>query len=101
MRRRIPGPSRTTRHRMAVSYYSDWASLDMTSAPGDSPVAFCGDLSPASLLAAYQRGIIPFPAHDEYSRNFDEFRYEDKVAAGVIAIVCDSQGDTYSVAGCV
>jgi leucyl/phenylalanyl-tRNA--protein transferase len=83
---------------MAVSYHQDWASLDLTSAPGDSPVAWCGDLSPASLLAAYQRGIIPFPAHDEYSRNLDEFRYEDKVAAGVIAIVGDSQDDPYSVA---
>jgi leucyl/phenylalanyl-tRNA--protein transferase len=83
---------------MAVSYHREWASLDLSSAPADSPAAFCGDLSPASLLGAYQRGMIPFPAHDEYSRDFDEFRYEDKVAAGVIAIVGDSQHDPYSVA---
>jgi leucyl/phenylalanyl-tRNA---protein transferase len=83
---------------MAVSYYRDWASLDMSLAPGDSPVAFCGDLSPASVLGAYQRGIIPFPAHDEYSRAFDEFRYEDKVAEGVIGIVGDAQDDPYRVA---
>jgi leucyl/phenylalanyl-tRNA--protein transferase len=55
------------------------------------------------VLGAYQRGIIPFPAHDEYSRNFDEFRYEDKVADGVIAIVGNGQAgpygaDPYSVA---
>jgi leucyl/phenylalanyl-tRNA--protein transferase len=50
------------------------------------------------VLGAYQRGIIPFPAHDDYSRNFNEFRYEDKVAEGVIAIVGDGQADPYGVA---
>jgi leucyl/phenylalanyl-tRNA---protein transferase len=70
----------------------------MSSAPGDSPVAFCGDLRPASLLGAYMKGIVPFPARDEYSRNIDEFRYEDKVAEGVIAIVGSDRGDPYSVA---
>jgi leucyl/phenylalanyl-tRNA--protein transferase len=83
---------------MAVSYYRDWASLDMSSAPGDSPVAFCGDLSPASLLGAYKRGIVPFPAAEEYSRNINEFRYEDKVAEGLIAIVGSDQDDPFSVA---
>ena len=83
---------------MAVSSYSDWASLDMSSAPADSPVAFCGDLSPASLLGAYKRGIVPFPANDEYSRNIEEFRYEDKVAEGVIAMVGSDRGDPFSVA---
>src|SRR5258708_16673197 len=97
MRWRTPGPSRSTRPRMAVSYYSDWASLDMSSAPGDSPVAFCGDLSPASLLGAYKRGIVPFPAPEEFSRNINEFRYEDKVAAGVIAMVGSDPDDPFSV----
>ena len=83
---------------MAVSYYSDWASLDMSSAPGDSPVAFCGDLSPASLLGAYKRGIVPFPAPEEFSRNINEFRYEDKVAEGVIAMVGSDGDDPFSVA---
>jgi leucyl/phenylalanyl-tRNA---protein transferase len=45
------------------------------------------------VLDAYRRGIIPFPARDEYSRDFDEFRYEDKVAEGVIAIVGYGQAD--------
>src|SRR6202049_4284185 len=98
MRRRVPGPTRTTRSRVAVSYYSDSESLDMSSAPGDSPVAFCGDLSPASLLGAYKRGIVPFPANDEYSRNIEEFRYEDKVAEGVIAMVGSDRDDPFSVA---
>ena len=83
---------------MAVSYYRDWESFYMSSAPGDCPVAFCGDLRPASLLGAYRRGIVPFPAHDEYSRNIDEFQYEDKVAEGVIAIVGSDRDDPYSVA---
>jgi leucyl/phenylalanyl-tRNA--protein transferase len=83
---------------MAVKYYQDWASLDMSSAPGDRPVAFCGDLGPASVLRAYQRGLIPFPAHDEYSRSINEFRYEDQIAEGEIAIVGDSKDDPYRVA---
>jgi leucyl/phenylalanyl-tRNA--protein transferase len=41
---------------------------------------------------------VPFPAQDEYSRNIDEFRYEDKVAKGVIAIVGSDADDPYSVA---
>ncbi len=49
------------------------------------------------MLGAYQKGLIPFPAHDEYSRNFAEFRYEDKVAEGVIAIVGNGHDDPYSV----
>jgi leucyl/phenylalanyl-tRNA--protein transferase len=50
------------------------------------------------VLGAYQKGLIPFPAHDEYSRNLAEFRYEDKVAEGVIAIVGSGHDDPYSVA---
>jgi leucyl/phenylalanyl-tRNA--protein transferase len=41
---------------------------------------------------------VPLPAQDEYARNIDEFRYEDKVADGVIAIVGSDQYDPYSVA---
>ena len=50
--------SRARRQRMAVSDYRDWETFDMSSAPGDCPVAFCGDLRPASLLGAYRRGIM-------------------------------------------
>jgi leucyl/phenylalanyl-tRNA--protein transferase len=50
------------------------------------------------VLGAYRRGIVPLPAHDEYARDMDEFRYEDMVAEGVIAIVGSSQDDPYSVA---
>ena len=44
----------------------------------DRPVAFCADLSPASVLAAYRRGILPFPAPDEYLRTINEVRYEEE-----------------------
>ena len=64
----------------------------------DAPVAFCADLSPASVLGAYRRGIIPLPASDEYFRTLNEFRYEDQVAAGTIAIVGDEAADPYWVA---
>lgn len=81
-----------------MRYHKNWESLDMSAAPGNYPVAFCGDLSPASVLGAYRRGVIPFPAADEYARNISEFRYEDQVAAGVIALVEGAGGDPYTVA---
>jgi leucyl/phenylalanyl-tRNA--protein transferase len=58
-------------------------------------VAFCADLSPASVLGGYRRGIIPLPAPNEYFRTLNEVRYEDQVAAGAIAIVGDERGDPY------
>lgn len=83
---------------MPVSHYPDWDSLEITSLAADYPVAFCGDLSPDSVLSAYKNGIIPFPAPDEYVRNFNEFRYEDQVAAGQISFVGSTQADPYWVA---
>ena len=58
-------------------------------------MAFCADLSPASVLGAYRRGIIPLPTSDEYFRTLNEFRYEDEVAAGTIALVGDEAADPY------
>ncbi len=86
---------------MSANRYPDWASVRLPpansgdGAPGDSPVAFCADLSAASVLGAYRRGIIPLPAPDEYLRTLNEFRYEDQVAAGAIAIVGDDGTDPY------
>lgn len=37
---------------------------DPRSAPGDGPLAWGGDLEPATLLDAYSRGIFPWPAPD-------------------------------------
>jgi len=80
---------------MPVRYVPDWDSLDLAACPGDCPVAFCADLSPRRVLGAYQHGIIPFPAANEYLRSINEFRYEEQVAAGLISLVGDTQGDPY------
>jgi len=74
---------------MPASYYPDWDAFRIASRAGDYPVAFCGDLSPASLLSAYRHGIVPLPADSEYARDINEFRYEEQVAAGLIAVVGD------------
>jgi leucyl/phenylalanyl-tRNA--protein transferase len=83
---------------MPSNRYPDWESFKF---PAGSPaedhglVAFCADLSAASVLGAYRRGIIPLPASDEYYRTLNEVRYEDQVAAGEIAIVGDERADPY------
>ena len=82
---------------MAGRHYPDWESFDFAE-PVDGPVAFGADLSPASVLGAYRRGIIPLPAADEYLRTINEFRYEDLVADGTIALVGSWLGDPYQVA---
>jgi len=61
-------------------------------------VAFCADLSPASVLGAYRRGIVPLPASDDYFRTLNEVRYEDEVAAGTVALVGAEGDDPYWVA---
>jgi leucyl/phenylalanyl-tRNA--protein transferase len=94
---------------MSASRYPDWESFSFPAAPpdpgsgdgsggGDGPVALCADLSPASVLGACRRGIIPLPASDDYFRTLNEFRYSDEVAAGTIAVVGDEGDDPYSVA---
>jgi leucyl/phenylalanyl-tRNA--protein transferase len=96
---------------MPTSRYPDWESFTFPGAPpdpgsgdgngsdgSDRPVAFCADLSPASVLGAYRKGIVPLPASDDYFATLNEFRYEDEVAAGTIAIVGDEGDDPYSVA---
>jgi leucyl/phenylalanyl-tRNA--protein transferase len=88
---------------MPTSHYQDWASFEFPvpgpeDGPEDGPVAFCADLSPASVRAAYQRGLIPLPAPDDYFRTLNEVRYEDQVAAGTIAVVGDERDDPYRVA---
>jgi leucyl/phenylalanyl-tRNA--protein transferase len=83
---------------MSPSRYPDWESFEFPAGadPAGAPVAFCADLSPASVLAAYQRGIVPMPAPDEFFRGLSEIRYEDQVAEGAIAVVGD--GDPYLAA---
>jgi leucyl/phenylalanyl-tRNA---protein transferase len=88
---------------MPTSRFPDWESFEFPApaddpGAGDAPVAFCADLSPASVLGAYHRGIIPLPVSDEYFRTLNEFRYEDQVAGGTIGIVGDEEADPYGVA---
>lgn|SRR5487761_1074431 len=83
---------------MPVSHHLDWDSFEIGSRPADRPVAYCADLSPASVLGAYRHGIVPFPAPDEYVRNFHEMQHEEEVADGSIAIVGNLDDDPYWVA---
>jgi leucyl/phenylalanyl-tRNA--protein transferase len=98
---------------MPARRYPDWETFEYFHQPdagdgpvaddgpvaGDGPVAFGADLSPASVLAAYRRGIVPLPAPDEYFRTVNEVRYEDGVAAGTIGLVGPvGRDDPYSVA---
>ncbi|GAA5018888.1 leucyl/phenylalanyl-tRNA--protein transferase [Kitasatospora paranensis] len=69
-----------------------WAAVDLSAAAADGPAAFCADLGPAGLLAAYRAGAFPMPAADDYAMFMNEARWEDRVAAGSIAIV-DPGGD--------
>ena len=82
---------------MPTSRYPDWESLEARSS-GDTPVAFCADLSPASVLGAYRRGIFPVPAPDEYFRTINEVGYEDQVTDGTIGLVGSGRDDPYWVA---
>jgi leucyl/phenylalanyl-tRNA--protein transferase len=83
---------------MPVRHYPDWESFDFAGPDAPGPVAFGGDLSPASVLGAYRRGVVPLPAADEHLRTINEFRYEDLVADGTIALVGSRHGDPYRVA---
>jgi leucyl/phenylalanyl-tRNA--protein transferase len=79
--------------------YPDWEALEIgPDGPAGLPVAFCADLSPASVLGAYRRGLFPMPAPDEQFRAINEFQYEDLVADGTIGLVGRQDGDPYWVA---
>jgi leucyl/phenylalanyl-tRNA---protein transferase len=83
---------------MPVTRHRGWESLEIPAGAGDGPVAFGADLSPASVLGAYRHGIFPFPAADDFARDMNEFRYEDRVADGLISLVGSDHEDPYRVA---
>ncbi|WP_244315626.1 leucyl/phenylalanyl-tRNA--protein transferase [Streptomyces albidochromogenes] len=60
-------------------------------------MAFCADLSPASLLAAYRAGLYPFPTSDDYARVLNEVLYADLVEEGRIPLVGEESDDPYAV----
>lgn len=85
---------------MPANRYPDWESFKFPGAMADAdpdgqPVAFCADLSPASVLGAYRRGVVPIPAASEFFRTINEVKYEDEVAAGAVAVVGGERGDPY------
>ena len=43
----------------------DWDEVDLTKAPARGPVARGGELSPATLLAAYRAGVFPWYSEGE------------------------------------
>ncbi|MGW8886031.1 leucyl/phenylalanyl-tRNA--protein transferase [Streptomyces sp. NPDC055749] len=81
-----------------VNRCGSWASLDLAHAPGSGPVAFCADLSPATVLEAYRAGLYPFPAQDAYACEMNEALFEEEVDAGAIAVVGDGDRNPYEVA---
>ncbi|WP_424880150.1 leucyl/phenylalanyl-tRNA--protein transferase [Streptomyces sp. SLBN-8D4] len=80
-----------------MSRCPDWEALDVLEAAPDGPVAFCADLSPTGLLAAYRAGVYPFPAADEYTRALNEVQFDDQVQAGRIRLVGADSFDPYAV----
>ncbi|WP_416985145.1 leucyl/phenylalanyl-tRNA--protein transferase [Streptomyces sp. T028] len=80
-----------------VNRCPDWEALDVPAAAPDGPVAFCSDLSPAGLLAAYRAGVYPFPASDEYTRALNEVLFADQVRDGRIRLVGEESTDPYAV----
>ena len=56
-------------------------------------MAFCADVSPASLLAAYRRGLMPLPMPDNRTRMKRKAAYSRHVAKGTVAIVGSPSGD--------
>jgi leucyl/phenylalanyl-tRNA--protein transferase len=85
---------------MPPNHFQDWDSFKFSvshSVASDGVVAFCADLSAASVLGAYRQGMFPLPAPDDYHRRLYVVRYEQLVAAGAIAIVGDQRSDPYRV----
>jgi leucyl/phenylalanyl-tRNA--protein transferase len=80
--------------RKPARQYPGWNSFEYTSGGEDphEPVAFCGDLSPAGLLAAYRRGVFPLAAPGLKRRVGKRVEYAERVASGAVAIVGSADG---------
>ncbi len=79
--------------RRPAKRYQGWNSFEYASSEDPlEPVAFCGDLSPAGLLAAYRRGVFPFAAPGLKRRVGKRVEYAGRVAGGAVAIVGPADG---------
>jgi leucyl/phenylalanyl-tRNA--protein transferase len=83
--------------RTKSRHASTWEAIDLDFAPSEGPVAFGGDLSAPSLLAAYQRGMYPFPTDTLEHQLLNELTYESEVEAGRVRLFSGSE-ETYAVA---
>lgn len=88
----------TAAGRPAADPAAWWSTVDPARAPADAPAAFCPDLDPRTLLAAYAHGLFPLPAADLYGELLNETRYEPLVAAGAIALHGPGPTSPYTVA---
>ena len=82
----------------ATLQHPGW-SVDLDAAPAEGPVAFGGDLTPRTLLAAYRQGLFPFPATSPEHQMINELTYESAVTDGSVALV-GSGSDPYALAWC-
>ena len=79
--------------RKPATRYPGWSSFEYASgADAREPVAFCGDLSPEGLLAAYRRGVFPLAAPGLKRRVGKRVEYAGRVASGAVAIVGPADG---------
>ncbi|MFI6932802.1 leucyl/phenylalanyl-tRNA--protein transferase [Streptomyces sp. NPDC050287] len=85
--------------RTLARYDGLWEALDILGGPAEGPVAFGGELGPQTLLAAYRRGLYPFPAGTAEQRIVNELIYESAVDAGSVKVLPGSD-EPYSIAWC-
>jgi leucyl/phenylalanyl-tRNA---protein transferase len=85
--------------RRPARRYTGWDSFEYTGSSVDpnEPVAFCGDLSPAGVLAAYRRGLFPLAAPGLKRRVGKRVEYAERVASGAVAIVGSADGSDVPV----
>jgi leucyl/phenylalanyl-tRNA--protein transferase len=66
---------------------SSWEPLDVSAGPAEAPIALGGDLEPHTLLAAYRKGLYPFPIETVEAAIVNELTYEAEVEAGRVKVV--------------
>ena len=84
--------------RKPAREYPGWSAFEYVgSGDPETPVAFCGDLSPAGLLAGYRRGVFPLAAPGLKRRVGKRVEYAGRVASGAVAIVGPADGNDVPV----